>query len=93
MVVVHVASDAFVGTVPQVVTVNVNLIVACCNLFRCNIRGRRRSGVDRREEQSRVWHADCAGRRRPRGAVRGASPKPPKGDTCGYGPPLGVRSY
>ena len=36
MVVVHVASDAFVGTVPQVVTVNVNLIVACCNLFRCN---------------------------------------------------------
>ena len=36
MVVVHVASDAFVGTVPQVVNVNVNLIVACCNLFRCN---------------------------------------------------------
>jgi len=36
MVVVHVASDAFVGTVPQVVTVNVNLIVVCCNLFRCN---------------------------------------------------------
>jgi hypothetical protein len=36
MVVVHVASDAFVGTVPQVVTVNVNLIVACCNLLRCN---------------------------------------------------------
>jgi hypothetical protein len=23
-------------------------------------------------------------------AVRGASPKLPKGDTCGYGPPLGV---
>ena len=36
MVVVHVASDAFVGTVLQAVTVNVNLIVACCNLFRCN---------------------------------------------------------
>ncbi len=36
MVVVHVASDAFVGAVPQVVTVNVNLRVACCNLFRCN---------------------------------------------------------
>ncbi len=27
MVVVHVASDAFVGTAPQAVTVNVNLIV------------------------------------------------------------------
>ena len=24
------------ATDPQVVTVNVNLIVACCNLFRCN---------------------------------------------------------
>jgi len=32
MVVVHVASDAFVGTVLQAVTVNINHIVACCNL-------------------------------------------------------------
>ncbi len=37
MVDVHVAFDAFVGTVPQAVTVNVNLIDACCNLFRWNM--------------------------------------------------------
>jgi hypothetical protein len=68
----------------------------CCpydNDHGSDLCGQQRSGVDCRKEQSRVWHADCAGRRRPRGAVRGDSPKPPKGDTCGYGPPLGVRSY
>jgi len=58
-----------------------------------DLRGRQRSGIDHRKEQSRVWHAGCASRRRPCGAVRGASLKLRKGDTCGYGPPLGVRSY